>query len=153
MNLHVKSLFSAWRIVGCYKIPPHSAAWISSDIENASIKTTEEVWRYNEILTLYESQKNYCISKTNTWLQYSLQMRCMVRSVLKKRFSGAQKSSRNSVSFFFLTAWRDAGRMKEHHFPRWSQISSLPSSETKAVKMPVMPSCSPRTSQLYFCST
>lgn len=52
MNLHVKSLFSAWIVVGCYKKPTHSAAWISSDTEKTSIKTMEEDWRTDEILTL-----------------------------------------------------------------------------------------------------
>lgn len=150
MNLHVKFLFSAWLIVGCCKNPPHSAAWISSAIENTSIKTMEEVWRYEQILTLQATQKNCCISKTSRQdNKYPLQMRCIVRSILS--VEEEVQWSMERFKKLFPDIWRDAGRMKEHHFHRWSQIASLPRS--KAVKMPVMPSCSPRTSQVYFWFT
>lgn len=80
-------------------------------------------------------------------------MRYMMRSILSVEEEVQQSMERFKKLLLFLTAWRDAGRVKEHHFPRWSETSSLPSSETKAIKMPVMPPCSSRTCQLYFCCT
>lgn len=66
-------------------------------------------------------------------------MTCMVRSILSAEEEVQWSMERFKKLLRFLTAWRDAGRMKEHHFPRWSQILSLPRSETGAIKQ----SCHP----------
>lgn len=60
-------------------------------------------------------------------------MRYMVRSILSAE-EEVQWSIERFEKLLFLAAWRDAGRMKEQHFSRWSLISSLPSSETRAIK-------------------
>lgn len=43
-------------------------------------------------------------------------------------------TERLSKLLLFLAAWWDAGSMKECHPSRWGQLSSLPGSETKAIK-------------------
>lgn len=43
-------------------------------------------------------------------------------------------TERLSKLLLFLAAWWDAGSMKERHLRRWSQLSSLPGSETRAIK-------------------